>query len=110
MRCNVLVRTEAGLTSTGLRTHSCRRTAAYYAAWLGIPEATIKVTIHRAVYLCACTFITLLLQLYGRWESTVYLCYVEAADMDRRNWEDVREPGEKDPIREHFDVFGHLHA
>lgn len=48
------------------------------------------------------------LQLYGRWDSTVYLCYVEAADMDRRNWEDMKDPGEQDPIKEHFDVFGHL--
>lgn len=34
---------ESGVDPSGLRTHSCRRTAAYYAAWLGIPEATIKV-------------------------------------------------------------------
>ena len=37
------VRAASGIESTGLRTHSCRRTAAYYASWLGIPESTIKV-------------------------------------------------------------------
>lgn len=47
-------------------------------------------------------------QLYGRWESNVYLTYVEAADMDRRNWEEMKEESEKDPVKEHFDVFGHL--
>ena len=36
---------ESGIDPSGLRTHSCRRTAAYYAAWQGIPEATIKVII-----------------------------------------------------------------
>lgn len=35
---------ESGIERRGIRTHSCRRTAAYYAAWLGIPEATIKVS------------------------------------------------------------------
>jgi len=37
--------TEAEIETPGLRTHSCRPTAAYYAAWLGIPEATIKVNL-----------------------------------------------------------------
>ena len=35
--------TESGIDPAGLRTHSCRRTAAYYSSWLGIPESTIKV-------------------------------------------------------------------
>ena len=47
-------------------------------------------------------------QLYGRWQSIVYLTYVESADCDRREWEDMRQPGELDPIKENFDVFGHL--
>ena len=34
---------ESAITDPGLRTHSCWRTAAYYAAWLGVPETTIKV-------------------------------------------------------------------
>ena len=36
----------SSMNPCGIRTHSCRRTAAYYAAWLGIPEATIKVYIY----------------------------------------------------------------
>lgn len=36
---------ESGVNPSGLRTHSCRRTAAYYASWIGIPESTIKVSL-----------------------------------------------------------------
>lgn len=79
---------KSGLDGKGFRTHSCRRTAAYYAAWQGIPEATIK--------------------LYGRWQSTVYLSYVEAADKDHREWEEMREIGEKNPIQENMDIYGHF--
>lgn len=35
--------TESGIDPAGLRTQSCKRTAAYYSSWLGIPESTIKV-------------------------------------------------------------------
>ena len=35
--------TESEIGPAGLRTHSCRRTAAYYLSWLGIPESSIKV-------------------------------------------------------------------
>lgn len=52
--------------------------------------------------------IILFVQKYGRWDSTVYLTYVEAADADRREWEEIREPHEQDQIRENFDIFGHL--
>ena len=38
----------------------------------------------------------------------MYLTYVEAADADRREWEEIREPHEQDQIRENFDIFGHL--
>ena len=41
---------ESAITDPGLRTHSCRRTAAYYAAWLGVPETTIKVHSFELVY------------------------------------------------------------
>ena len=51
---------------------------------------------------------SLFVQKYGRWDSTVYLTYVEAADADRREWEEIREPHEQDQIRENFDIFGHL--
>ena len=47
------------------------------------------------------------MQTYGRWESTVYLVYVETADADRREWEETRGDNEVDPIRENFDIFGH---
>lgn len=40
VHCN---HTEAEIVTVGLRTHSCRRTGAYYASWLGVPESTIKV-------------------------------------------------------------------
>ena len=38
--------TDADLTSYGFKTHSCRRTAAYYAAWQKVPETTIKVSLN----------------------------------------------------------------
>lgn len=41
----VQISIESDIEPDGIRTHSCRRTAAYYAAWLGIPEATIKVAV-----------------------------------------------------------------
>lgn len=40
---SIITMIEAGITSTGLRTHNCRRTGAYYASRLGVPESTIKV-------------------------------------------------------------------
>ena len=44
LRIYLFLKAESGLDGCkGLRTHSCRRTAAYYAAWQGVPEATIKV-------------------------------------------------------------------
>jgi hypothetical protein len=52
--------------------------------------------------------VLIIYQLYGRWQSTVYLCYVEAADKDRREFEEMREVGEKDPIRENMDIYGHF--
>ena len=47
----VAIHTEAEIATAGLRTHSCRRTGAYYASWLGVPESTIKVCRHHAVLL-----------------------------------------------------------
>ena len=46
------------------------------------------------------------MQTYGRWESTVYLVYVETADSDRREWEETKDENDADPIRENFDLFG----
>ena len=48
------------------------------------------------------------MQTYGRWESTVYLVYVETADSDRREWEETKDENDADPIRENFDLFGRL--
>ena len=38
----------------------------------------------------------------------MYLVYVEAADADRREWEETKVASDVDPIRENFDLFGQL--
>ena len=49
------------------------------------------------------------MQIYGRWQSHIYQIYVQAADSDRKEWEDIKEEDEEDPIRTNFDIlFGHL--
>lgn len=46
--------TDADLDSLKFRTHSCRRTAAYYAAWLQVPETTIKVNFYFSPIILIC--------------------------------------------------------
>ena len=59
-------------------------------------DTTFKVADHNF------TKFMLVPSIYGRWQSSVYLTYVEAADKDRREWENTKQSNEKDPIKENF--------
>ena len=49
------------------------------------------------------------LQILGRWDSQVYQTYVQSADLERREWEEVRGY-EDDPICQNFNILGQLAA
>ena len=99
---------ECADASFGFKTHSCRRTAAYYAAWQKVPETTIKVRMKHQVESTVQNLIFVCVQLLGRWDSQVYQTYVDSADIDRREWEETCSSDDEDPISTNFNIFGNL--
>ena len=51
-------------------------------------------------------FIMPLLQILGRWDSHVYQTYIDKADIDRQEWEEMNDVD--DPVKLNLNLFGRL--
>lgn len=48
----------------------------------------------------------IVVQILGRWNSTVYFTYVKSADKDKRDWTSLNIENTADPVENNMDIFG----